>query len=469
VKLEGSLDAFGLPDIFQLLSYTKKTGGLHLRNDSVQGVVFFASGAVTGASGDLGRQTLARRLVGGGTIGDDALRSAVDRAQGEGCGVGRALLDAGAAPADVVQQAATDQAVDAVFDLLGWAEGDFSFAVDEGNPDDVGIELSTEKVVAEAAARREAADRVAAQIASQDVVLAMPVVPPADLEMSPDEWALVALADGRRSVGEIAELTGSGYVTVVQALAGLATRGLLTRGGEDDHATAVRRRLALLAPLESERTAPAPAEPAPTEPAPTEPAPTEPAPTRPAATQETPGNGAAVSASTSPAGSLAPRSGSFVPATPAPVGSAAPAAAPARPALQPPATDASAAPVGAPVGAASGSAPDAIVEADLVTTIGGPHVPDGVVPPRPEPFQPKRVPDHPEVHPAHPGRTAFDGPRPDPAARPASVPTSMGAGVGGVNGSAAMAADPEAAAVIERDPSVNRSLLLRLIAGVRGL
>ena len=45
----------------------------------------------------------------------------------------------------------------------------------------------------------------------------------------------------------------------------------------------------------------------------------------------------------------------------------------------------------------------------------------------------------------------------------------MGAGVGGVNGSAAMAADPEAAAVIERDPSVNRSLLLRLIAGVRGL
>ena len=66
----------------------------------------------------------------------------------------------------------------------------------------------------------------------------------------------------------------------------------------------------------------------------------------------------------------------------------------------------------------------------------------------------------------------FDSPRPDPSPRPtpvaASVPTSVGAAVGGVNGSAAMAADPEAA-VIERDPSVNRSLLLRLIAGVRGL
>jgi hypothetical protein len=39
VKLEGSLDAFSLPDIFALLSMTKKTGGLHLRRDGAHGVV----------------------------------------------------------------------------------------------------------------------------------------------------------------------------------------------------------------------------------------------------------------------------------------------------------------------------------------------------------------------------------------------------------------------------------------------
>jgi hypothetical protein len=36
-----------------------------------------------------------------------------------------------------------------------------------------------------------------------------------------------------------------------------------------------------------------------------------------------------------------------------------------------------------------------------------------------------------------------------------------------VMGTAAVAEDPNS--LIERDPSVNRSLLLRLIAGVRGL
>ena len=35
--------------------------------------------------------------------------------------------------------------------------------------------------------------------------------------------------------------------------------------------------------------------------------------------------------------------------------------------------------------------------------------------------------------------------------------------------SAAVATEPETSGLIERDPSVNRSLLLRLIAGVRGL
>jgi hypothetical protein len=55
--------------------------------------------------------------------------------------------------------------------------------------------------------------------------------------------------------------------------------------------------------------------------------------------------------------------------------------------------------------------------------------------------------------------------------------TGMSAGMGrggSVVGSAAVAADtreetPEGKVHIERDPSVNKSLLLRLIAGVRGL
>jgi hypothetical protein len=155
-----------------------------------------------------------------------------------------------------------------------------------------------------------------------------------------------------------------------------------------------------------------------------------------------------------------------------------------------------------------------MAEPTLVSTIGGPHVPENVVPPRPEPFLARRQPEHPEAGPEPVTRAApadADAPAGRQPAQVAEVahvaavaqvaaasparsggsvfssqPASngsadtpraggMGGGrpggqaVGGVNGSAAMAADPEATAMIERDPSVNRSLLLRLIAGVRGL
>jgi hypothetical protein len=120
--------------------------------------------------------------------------------------------------------------------------------------------------------------------------------------------------------------------------------------------------------------------------------------------------------------------------------------------------------------AAVPSTPDAPAEAasdeDLVTAspagptmLGGAHVPGDVVPPRAEPFLPKRQAEFDDGTPAAATRTAS----------PMAGPSMSGPGnPGDVVGATAVALDPEST-VIERDPSVNRSLMLRLIAGVRGL
>ena len=90
-----------------------------------------------------------------------------------------------------------------------------------------------------------------------------------------------------------------------------------------------------------------------------------------------------------------------------------------------------------------------------------------MIPERPEPFTAPRQPEHAEQAPAYARASA--APRPTVAAGP----PSMHASVGDVQGSVAMQPAPELvpapALYIERDPSVNKSLLLRLIAGVRGL
>ena len=154
MRLEGTLDAFSLPDIFQLLSFTKKTGALHLRRGDVHGVVHFAAGSVTGASADQGRQALGRRLVGAGHVSDDALTHAVERAANDpGIGLAKALFEAGAVDETALHTLVSEQAIDSVFDLLRWPEGDFGFVVDEGNPDDLGVSLPVDDVVTEARRR----------------------------------------------------------------------------------------------------------------------------------------------------------------------------------------------------------------------------------------------------------------------------------------------------------------------------
>jgi hypothetical protein len=394
MKLEGSLDAFSLPDIFQLLSLTKKTGGLHLAHDGSDGVVFFAAGQITGASADGSRQPLARRLVGSGVVGDEALSAAVAAAtEGENLGVVRALLEQGAVDADLLRQAATDQAVDAVFDLLRWPGGDFAFVVDEPNPDDVGIALVAESVLTDAIGRTSTWETVSSVVPSPVAVLAMPVVLPTDPTVSRGEWSLLALVDGRRTVADLVDLTGSGQYAVVSTLAGLVERGLLeVRPDEEDgheetdHVSVVLRRQHLLAPIEAFE-------------------PARPASRVPAARSDEGGEVVAAVADTgSPGGSSG--EGELVGA-------------------------------GAP---------------GDQTALAGAHVPQDVVPPRPEPYLPRRQADFAE-----------------PAGPSGIRPVSATGGVGDVVGATAIAPEPGAASVIERDPNVNRSLMLRLIAGVRGL
>ena len=373
MKLEGSLDAFSLPDVFQLLSFTRKTGGLHLASDGSDGVVFFTTGQVTGASADGSRQPLARRLVGSGAVTDDSLSAAIAAVnEGEGLGVVRALLESQAVDADFLRKAATDQLVDAVFDLLRWTAGDFAFVMGEGNPDDVGVSLGIETVLGDAEARRSTWETVSQVVPSSKAVPMMPVVLEADPVVSREEWSLLALVDGRRSVGELVDLTGGGQYAVVSTVAALVQRGLLEVRAEDgsddereDHVTVVVRRQHLLAGLEEFE----------------------------------------------------------------------------------------------PVRAAA--------EAPQPVMLGGAHVPENVVPPRPEPFLPKRQADFDETA-TSPGVRPVSVQTPTPGAPTSGAGSSGGRSFGDVVGATATAPDQDSS-LIERDPNVNRSLMLRLIAGVRGL
>ena len=267
MRLDGSLEDFGLPDVLQLLSQTGKSGTLHLQaagNDR-RGLIRLGTGAIDGAYSDLSRQALARRLVGSGLVTDEALEGAANDVRAGAPSLVRALLDRAGLPADDVNRIATDQATDAVCELLRWSVGTFSFLVGEDDPDGLALGLRAEELVGEGQRRMQVWPTLTNQIPSPDTVLRLAASPAFDPSCTREEWGLLALVDGSRSVNEIVALLGRSEFAVAGALAALVERGLLTVNASGSGLADLQRRQAIIAGIEdgaskaSFPSAPAPA------------------------------------------------------------------------------------------------------------------------------------------------------------------------------------------------------------------
>ena len=253
MRLDGSLEDFGLPDVLQLLAQTAKTGTLHLQaaEDERRGLIRLGSGAVDGAYSDLRRQALARRLVGAGLVSDEAIGGAAEAVRAGSESLVRALLERSELDSGDVNRIAADQATDAVCELLRWSAGTFSFHVGEDDPDGLALGLRAQELVAEGQRRMEVWPTLTNQIPSPDTVLRLASAPAFDPSCSREEWGLLALVDGIRSVNEIVALLGRSEFAVAGALAALVERGLLTVSASGSGLADLQRRQAIIADLEA--------------------------------------------------------------------------------------------------------------------------------------------------------------------------------------------------------------------------
>jgi hypothetical protein len=345
-------------------------------------------------------------VVGKGLVSDETLAAAVAMVREDAAlGLARALRDSGAAEEGVLHEIAIEQATDAVFDLLRWSSGDFAFQSEEHNPDDLGISLAVEDVIAEGRRRLETWEALSRVVPAPDVVLSLPIATiAAETVVSAEEWTLLSLVDGHRSVADLVDLTGRGEFAIVSTVVSLVERGLVAvREASATTSRGSPRCCAGRASWPSSRAGRRGG-------------------SRP---DQRPPAGWPPSRRPHPQ----PRSRPTVPERRAPD---KPFQAPQRSAIS---TNAAHAPEPRSAAVAQGAVPQ-------------------VVPTRPDSIL-ARKPDFPE------------GPIPGVRQPSAGVPRTIGATA--VAAATQPASVPSAGALIERDPSVNKSLLLRLIAGVRGL
>ena len=129
--LVGQLEDLALPDIFQILSLSRKTGRLTLTRREGSGMIIFKEGLVIYAASDSVRDTLGNILVCQRHLTENALMAALEiqHSSPNGKRLGIILVEKGFVTPEVLEHAVRHQIERVIFDFLTWEAGFFKFDI----------------------------------------------------------------------------------------------------------------------------------------------------------------------------------------------------------------------------------------------------------------------------------------------------------------------------------------------------
>lgn len=233
MALRGNLKDFSLPDVFQLVQLSGKTGVLRVVRPGAEGSIWFRDGEVFFAQSNWRHELLGDRLVNAQRITPAALERAlqIHKAEGGRRRLGEILVSEGYITQHVLETFVQEQIEDTIFDIMRWDEGDFDFEVlPEVVHEDIGLSVSVENIVMEGSRRLEEWNRIKKKVPSPEMVFKMATAPGEgtfEISLKPVEWNLLLLIDGTRSVRELAEEVWSTDFEVARVIYGLFSAGLL--------------------------------------------------------------------------------------------------------------------------------------------------------------------------------------------------------------------------------------------------
>ena len=165
---------FSLPNIFQLVKMSAKTGALTIRREGESGKIFFRNGliyyAYLGAAAAAARRAArqGRRHQRGAAQGR---RSPRRRSPREGARIGAILLEQGRIDRATLEQAVREQIQDTAFNFFSWRDGEFEFSADESPTDeDILVEMNVENVIMEGCRRIDEWELIFEQLGSLERV-----------------------------------------------------------------------------------------------------------------------------------------------------------------------------------------------------------------------------------------------------------------------------------------------------------
>ena len=237
--LTGNLKTVSFPDVLQLLSTGKKTGILIVESGSRKKEIAFKEGNIIHAkSVNAHEDLLGNLLLKRGKISKKDLERAINLHKQTGRALGATLIDMELFDRDEVAECLRMQIEEIVYNLFSWPEGEFSFA--EGDaPRDAShlVNLPTMNIIMEGTRRIDEWLEIQKVLPPHDVILRAKPSPKTNAEtvsLSLDEFKILTVINGERTIQEIIEASSIGEFPTCRALYKLIISGLVEGAGRAD-------------------------------------------------------------------------------------------------------------------------------------------------------------------------------------------------------------------------------------------
>lgn len=212
-SFQGLIGYVEIPDLFTFVHLGRRTGVTELTKPGQLTRVFFQKGNPVFATSDKEGLRLGDLLLRLGRISRKDLDRCMARYRVGGPHLGQVFVSEGLLSMEDLTSHLKVQISEVIFDTFGWTQGSFAFYDDVSPPPDaVTLQMDIQNLLMEGARRLDERGRLAEVFPDLDVavqVLGDRESMRENLNLTPEEWRILFLVDGRRSLREICQLDGN--------------------------------------------------------------------------------------------------------------------------------------------------------------------------------------------------------------------------------------------------------------------
>jgi len=231
MSLKGSLESFHIASILQLLCSESKTGVVQIKNGPYEIKIIFNQGNIIYAQEMGKKDRFSQTLVNSGIISSNQLKKCLSKAQEKKIPLGSYLVERGYISRETLVRFVSIQVEQILYEPFLWKKGTFEYKSAGFDFDGmVAVNLNVMKIILEGSRRIDEMPILRKLIPNDQLIFKASVKGgQGTLSLNSNEWRILSLNDGVRTVREVIHKSGYDEFAVYRLLNSLNASGLIAK------------------------------------------------------------------------------------------------------------------------------------------------------------------------------------------------------------------------------------------------